>query len=141
MSWSQCKCVSWHSLLNCNFRVRFICLTFPELWGRWAVCNFQVIFNPFATSCTTSTTNAGPLSNPVVIGITNQGMISFRRNQATSCAFSVRVGKASIQPENVHTKTNRYLKPRTQGSSVKSTIVFSNGAPPTLCIPWVALGP
>lgn len=53
--------------------------------------------------------HASPVSDPMVIGIPNQGMISFRRSQATSGAFSAQGGKASTQPENVHTKTSRHL--------------------------------
>ena len=105
------------------------------------MCNFQVIFNHFSTNCTTLAMNAGPLSDSMVIGIPNQGMISFRRSQATSGAFSAQVGKASTHPENTHTKPNRYLQPRTQGSTVKSTTTFSNGAPPTPCIPGQPLAP
>ena len=122
-----------HSLLNCSFRGQFIHSTFPGLWSRYAVCNFQVIFSPFATSCTTCAMNTGPLPDPTVTGIPNRGIISFRRSWTTSHAFSGRVEKASTQPKKVHTKTNRYLQPQTQGSSVKATIIFSKGAPPKLC--------
>ena len=58
------------------------------LWLRLLpVCNFQLIFNSFATSCTTSAMNSGLLSDPIVLGIPNQGMIPFRRSQFTSHAF------------------------------------------------------
>jgi hypothetical protein len=30
-NWSHCRWVSWHSFPNCNFRVLFICFTFPKL--------------------------------------------------------------------------------------------------------------
>ena len=103
------------------------------------MCNFQVNLNPFAINCTILATNTGMLYNPMVIGISNQGMVSFRRNQATSCAFPMWVGNASTQPEKVH--TNRYLQPQTQESLVKFTTIFLNGAPPTLCTPGLASGP
>jgi hypothetical protein len=107
--------------------------TFPELWGQQAICNFQVIPKPLAISCTTSARKAGPLSNQIDTGISNQGMISFNRHLATSWVFSVRVVKASTHPEKVQANTNRYLHPQACGISVKSMIKFSGGVPPTLC--------
>jgi hypothetical protein len=81
----HCKWVSWHSFPNCNFRVLFICSTFPELWG-WRPC---VASNPLDINCTSSATKASPLSDPIDTGILNQGMISFNRYLATFWAFLV----------------------------------------------------
>jgi hypothetical protein len=73
--------------------------------------SFQAIPRPLSISCTTSATKAGPLADPIDIGIPNQGMISFNRHLATSWAFSVHVEKVSTNPEKVQTNTNIYLYP------------------------------
>jgi hypothetical protein len=44
------------------------------------------------------------------------------------------VEKASTHPEKVQTNISKYLHPLAHGFSVKSTIMFSKGVPPTLCI-------
>ena len=81
--------------------------TIPELWGLYAVYNFHLVFKVLLTCYTKSATKAGPLSNPVLVGNPNLGTISLSRHWATFDAFSVRVGKASTYPENVHTMTSR----------------------------------
>jgi hypothetical protein len=60
------------SFPNCDLKVLFIHFTFPELWGQYAICNFQVIPRPLATLCATiCTTKADPLSDPIDTGIPN----------------------------------------------------------------------
>ena len=59
-------------------------------------------------SCyTKSARKAGPLSDPMLVRNPNLGSISLSRHQATFDAVSVRVGKASTHPENVHIMTSR----------------------------------
>ena len=79
----------------------------PELWGLYAVCNFHLTFKVLLICYTKSATKARPLSDPMLVGNSNLGTISLSRHWATSDALSVRVGKASTHPENVHTMTSR----------------------------------
>ena len=81
--------------------------TIPELWGLYAVCNFHLMFKVLLTFYTKSAMKAGPLSDPVLVGNPNLGTISLSRHQATFDVLSVRVGKPSTHPENVHTMTSR----------------------------------
>jgi hypothetical protein len=105
------------------------------------VYSVQVISQPLATNCTISAKKTDPLSDPIDTGILNQGMISFNSHLATLWAFSVQlIRKAFTHPEKVQTNSSKYLHPLAHGISVKSTIRFSKGVPPTLN-PRVALWP
>lgn len=97
------------SLLSCGFRIQFIHSTFTELWIQYVVSSFKVIFSLLAINCTTSTMNADPMSDPMVMRIPKWGIISFKMNQATSDTFSVWVVKLSTQTKKVHTNANKYL--------------------------------
>jgi hypothetical protein len=68
-------------------------------------------------------------------------MVFFNKYLAISRAFSVHMGKSSTHPEKKQTNTNKYLHPLAHGVSVKSTIRFSKGVPPTLCTWGGTLGP
>ena len=94
-------------LESVSLRVWLAPSTIPELWGLYAVCNFHLIFKVLLTCYTKSATKARPLSHPMLVGNPNLGTISLSRHQATSNALSVRVGKASTHPENVHAMTSR----------------------------------
>ena len=65
--------------------------------------------------------NWGPLSDWREEGIPNLGRISGRIRQATVGTRLLVVGKASIHPENVSTKTRRSLTLFMGGMWVKST--------------------
>ena len=80
--------------------------TIPELWGLYAVCNFHLMFKVLLT-CTESATKTRPLSDPMLVGNPNLETIFLSRHRAASDALSVRVGKASTHPKNIHTKTSR----------------------------------
>jgi hypothetical protein len=58
-------------------------------------------------------------------------MISFHRYLPTSQAFSVQVENVSIHLEKVQTNTSKHLHPLAHGISVKSTLRFLTGVPPT----------
>ena len=81
--------------------------TISELWGLYVVYNFHLMFKILLTCYTKSATKAGPLSDPMLVGDPNLGTLSLSGHQATSDAVSVRVGKASTHPENVHAMTSR----------------------------------
>ena len=93
-------------LESVSLSVQLVPSTIPELWDLYAVCNFHLIFKVLFACCTKSATKAGPLSDPMLVGNPNLETISLSRHQATSDALSVRVGKASTHPENVHTMTS-----------------------------------
>ena len=94
--------------LECvSLSIRLVPSTIPELWELYAVCNFHFMFKVLPTCHTKSAMKAGPLSNPILAGNPVLGTISLSRHQATSDALSVRVGKASTHPKNVHTMTSR----------------------------------
>ena len=82
--------------------VRLVPSTIPGLGGLYVVCNFHLMFKVLLTCYTKSVMKA----DPVLVGNPNLGTISLSRHQATSDALSVRVGKASTHPENVHTMTS-----------------------------------
>lgn len=65
----------------------------------------------------------------------NLGIISRIRQQATSFAFSVRVGNAPTQPEKVHTMTSRIAIMLIALISVKPTSKHSKGRVSFDCIP------
>ena len=82
----------WY-LENVSLSVWLVHSTIPELWGLYAICNFHWIFRALHTCWIKSATKAGPLSDPILVGNPNLGIISRSRHWATSFAFSVRVGK------------------------------------------------
>lgn len=84
--------VSWVHLVRTSLRVWFMRSTYPDLWGRLAQCNFQLIFNVFFMSCETFAMKAEPLSEPKVIGRPNQGIISWNNFLVTLVAVSVLAG-------------------------------------------------
>ena len=98
---------SLRSAWRVSSRVRLVPSTIPELWGLYAVSNFHLMFKVLLTCYTKSATEAGPWSDPMLVGNPNLGTISLSRHQATSDVRSVQVGKASTHPENVHTVTSR----------------------------------
>ena len=104
---TQQSSVSKIHLENVCLSVRVVPSTIPELWGLYAVCNFHLMFKVLLTCYTKSATKAGPLSNPMLVGNPNLGTISLSRHQATFDVLSVRVGKPSTHPENVHTMISR----------------------------------
>ena len=104
---TQEQSVSKIHLESVSLSVQLIPSTIPELWGLYAVCNFYLMFKVLLTCCTKSAMKAGPLSDPLLVGNPNLGTISLSRHQATFDALSVRVGKASTHPENVHMITSR----------------------------------
>ena len=91
-------------LESVSLSVRLVPSTIAELWGLYAVCNFHLTL---LICYTKSATKAGPLSDPMLVGNPNLGTISLSRHQPTSDALSVRGGKGSTHPENVHTVTSR----------------------------------
>ena len=94
-------------LESVSLSVQLVPSTIPELGGLYAVCNFHLTFKVLFACCTKSATKAGPLSDPMLVGNPNLKTISLSRHRATSDALSVRVGKASTHPENVHTMTSK----------------------------------
>ena len=94
-------------LESVSLSVRLVPSTIPELWGLYAVCNFHLMLEVLLSCYTKSATKAGPLSDPMLVGNPNVETISLSRHWATSDVLSVRVGKASTHPENVHTVTSR----------------------------------
>jgi hypothetical protein len=56
----------------------------------------------------TSATKAGPLSDPMEMGIPYLGVISFSEAWITSWAFFVQVGKTSTHPEKVQSPEGIY---------------------------------
>ena len=99
--------VSKIHLETVSLSVQLVPSTIPELWDLYAVCNFHLIFKVLLTRYTKSATKAGPLSDPMLVGNPNLGTISLSRHWAPFDALSVRVGKASTHPKNVHTMTSR----------------------------------
>ena len=81
--------------------------TIPELWGPYALCNFHLMFKVLLICYTNSAMTARPLSDPMLVGNPHLETISLSRHQATFDALSVRVGKASTHPKDVHTMTSR----------------------------------
>ena len=75
--------------------------------GLYAVCSFHLMFKVLLTYCTKLAMKARPLSDPMLVGNPNLETISLSRHWATSDVLSVRVGKASTHPKNVHTMTSR----------------------------------
>ena len=104
---TQEQSVSMIHLESVSLSVRLVPSTIPELWGLYAVCNFHLMLEVLLSCYTKSATKAGPLSDPMLVGNPNVETISLSRHWATSDALSVRVGKASTHPENVHTVTSR----------------------------------
>ena len=103
---TQEQSVSKIHLESVSLGVRLVPSTIPELWGLYAVCNFHLMFKVLLPCYTKSAMKAGPLSDPMLVGNPNLGTISLSRHQATFDALSVRGGKASTHPENVHTMTS-----------------------------------
>ena len=99
--------VSKIHLESVSLSVWLVPSTIPELWGLYAVCNFHLMFKVLLTCYTKTATKAGALSDPMLVGNPNLGTISLSRHQATFDVLSVRVGKPSTHPENVHTMTSR----------------------------------
>ena len=104
---TQEQSVSVVHLESVSVNVRLVHSTIPELWGRYAVCSFHVMFKVLLTCYTKLAMKFEPLSDPMLAGNPNLGTISLSRHWATSDALSVRVGKASTHPENVHIMTSR----------------------------------
>ena len=104
---TQEQSVSKIHLESVSLSVWLVPSTIPELWGIYAVCNFHLMFKVLLTCYTKSATKAGPLSDPMLVGNPNLRTISLSRHQATFDALSVRVGKASTHPKNIHTMTSR----------------------------------
>jgi hypothetical protein len=57
---------------------------------------------------TTWLTKAGPLSDLMLLGTPNQGIISLASTLDTSVAFSMHVGYSSTQPVRLQTTIRRY---------------------------------
>ena len=74
----------------------------------------------------------GPLSLCRDRGRPNWGINSFRRALATSAAFSILVGKASIHPVQVSTRTSKYIYPLQGGILVVNLSVLSWIGPSSL---------
>ena len=72
--------------------VWFVLATSLELCGLYAVSRFHLIFTALQTSGSNSATDAGLLSDPILRGNPNLGIMSLSKNRATSFAFSVLVG-------------------------------------------------
>ena len=104
---TQEQSVSKIHLESVSLSVQLVPSTISELWGLYVVCNFHLVFKVLLTCHTTSAMKAGPLSDPMLVGNPHLETISLSRHQATFDALSVRVGKASTHPENVHTMTSR----------------------------------
>ena len=75
--------------------------------GLYAVCSFHLMFEVLLTCCTKSTTKAGPLPDPMLVGNSNLRTIYLSRHWATSDVLSVQVEKAFTHLGNVHTMTSR----------------------------------
>ena len=103
---TQYQSVSMIHLESVSLSVLLVPSTIPELWGLYAVCNFYLMFKVLLTCCTKSAMKAGLLSDPMLAEYPNLGTISLSRHRSTSDALSVRVGKVSIHPENIHTMTS-----------------------------------
>ena len=104
---TQEQSVSKIHLESVSLSVRMVSSTISELWGLYVVCNFHLMFKVLLTCYTKSATEAGPLSDPMLVGNPNLGTISLSRNRATFDALSAQVGKTSTHPENVPTMTSR----------------------------------
>ena len=81
--------------------------TISELWGLYVVYNFHLMFKILLTCYTKSATKARPLSDPMLVGNPNLGIISLSRHQTSFDALWVWVGKASTHPKNVRIMTSR----------------------------------
>ena len=90
---TQEQSVSKIHLESVSLSVRLVPSTISELWGLYAVCNFHLMFKVLLTCYTKSATNAGPLSDPMLVGNANLGTVSLSRHQATFDALSVWVGE------------------------------------------------
>ena len=104
---TQEQSVSNIHLETVSLSVRLVPSTISELWGLYVVCNFHSMFKVLLTCYTKSAMKTGPLSDTMLVGNPNLGTVSLSRHQATSDALSLRVGKASTHPKNVHTMTSR----------------------------------
>ena len=104
---AQEQSVSKIHLETVSLSVWLVPSTIPELWGLYAICNFHLMFKVLLTCYTKSAMKARPLSDPMLGGNPNLRTISLSRHQATFDALSVRVGKASTHPENVHSMPSR----------------------------------
>ena len=102
---TQEQSVSMIHLESVSFSVQLVHFTIPELWGLYAICNVHLIFRALHTCWIKLATKVVPLSDPILVGNPNLGIISQSRQRATSFAFLVQVGKASTHPEKVHTMT------------------------------------
>lgn len=76
-------------LVNTDFTVLFILCTFPELCGLDAVCKFHTIFNSLVSFWVVSSTNAGPLPQPMIKGSPYLGIISLSNTVQASVAVSL----------------------------------------------------
>ena len=115
-------------------RVQLVHSTIPELWGLYAVCNFHLIFRALHTCWIKSATNAGPLSDPILVGNPNLGISSQIKQWATWFAFSVRWGRPL---PNCRRYILWLVSNANAGTfiSVKSTSKCSKGRVPINCIP------
>ena len=95
------------SLVSCCLMSPLAHSTFPDDWGWYGICSFQVMLRESATSWITLEMKARPLSDWIEWGSPKRGMICSIIMVATVDALSPVVGKASIHPEKVSTKVSR----------------------------------
>ena len=90
-----------------SLRVRLVLSTTPELWGLYAIRYFHLIFRALHTCWINSVTKGKAIVWSYTGWEPKSGDYLRSREQATSFASSVRVGKASSHPEKVHTMTSK----------------------------------
>ena len=134
--WYHNSDISWQSLPKVFFSVWLTYSTFPEDWGLQDKWRRYLIPKACESSCVTFVRNEGSLSLWRWWGNLTLGIISFRSNLATSIAFSVLMGTASIHPVKASIKTSKYVKPWKEGIWVKSNCLSSPGWVPH---PWTGL--
>ena len=84
--------VSCTHFAKVTLRVQFILSAILELCDLYIVYSFHLTLTALQTSWSNSATNAGPLSDSILRGNPNLGIMSLGKNQATSFAFSALVG-------------------------------------------------
>ena len=100
----------------------------------WGLCNFYLIFRALHSCWIKSSTKAGPLSDPILVGNPNLGISSQIKQWATWFAFSVRWGRPL---PNCRRYILWLVSNDNAGTfiSVKSTSKCSKGRVPFNCIP------
>src|SRR4029434_2289699 len=107
----HCLLVSAIAFRSLALIVPFVLSTSPALWGWYAQCLFKSIFNCCPTLSSTSFTKCEPLSDLIICGTPNVGIILLHNAFATVRASGVELGNTSTHLENASIITKQYSSP------------------------------